>query len=76
MGTADSGQGSGGEVVSQSPLKGKAFSTFPDPNPPFELRPEMGFRLSTKACPAQWPVIDNSAINRLAKGKLPSHRSA
>ena len=23
--------------------------------------------------PAQWPAIDNSAIKRLAKGKLPSH---
>jgi hypothetical protein len=29
----------GGEGVSQSPLKGKAFSTFRDQNPPFELRP-------------------------------------
>jgi len=65
----------GGEGVSQSPLKYKAFSTFLDQNPPFELRPKMGFRL-TKACPAQWPVIDNNVIKRLAKGNLPSHRSA
>jgi hypothetical protein len=33
------GQG-GGESVSQSPLKDKAFSTFLDQNPPFELPPE------------------------------------
>lgn len=30
----------GGESVSQSLLKDKAFSTFLDQNPPFELRPE------------------------------------
>src|SRR5216684_1093043 len=30
----------GGESVSQSPLKDKAFSTFLDQNPPFEPRPE------------------------------------
>src|SRR5882672_2500094 len=29
----------GGEGVSQSPLKVKAFSIFRDQNPPFELRP-------------------------------------
>jgi hypothetical protein len=28
----------GGEGVSQSPLKGRAFSIFLDQNPPFELR--------------------------------------
>jgi len=33
----------GGESVSQSPLKDKAFSTFLDQNPPFELLAEMGF---------------------------------
>jgi hypothetical protein len=31
--------------------------------------------LSTKACPAQWLVMDNRVIKRLAKGKLPAHRS-
>jgi len=31
---------------------------------------------STKACPAQWPMIDDGVIERLAKGKLPSSRSA
>jgi hypothetical protein len=67
---------SGGESVSQLPLKDKAFSTFPDENPPFELPPKNGISPSTKAFPAQWPVIDNSAIKRLAKSKLPSHRSA
>jgi len=36
----------------QSPLKQKAFSTLPDPNPPVELRPENRFRLPTKACSA------------------------
>ena len=35
----------GGESVSQSPLKDKAFSTFFDQNPPFELLSEMGFAL-------------------------------
>jgi hypothetical protein len=66
----------GGESGSQSPLKDQAFSTFLDQNPPFELPPENGISPSTKARPAQCPVIDNSAIKRLAKGKLPSHRSA
>ena len=42
MGTTDSGQGSGGEGVSQSPLKDKVFSIFLDQNPPLELRPEKG----------------------------------
>ena len=65
----------GGEGVSQSPLKDKAFSTFLDRNPPFELTKKGDFAFD-KACPDQWPVIDNSAIKRLAKGKLPSHRSA
>ena len=65
----------GGEGVSQSPLKDKVFSTFLDQNPPSELPPKMEFRLRQN-CPAQWPVIDNTAIKRLAKGKLPSHRSA
>jgi hypothetical protein len=64
----------GGESVSQSPLKDQAFSTFLDQNPLFELPPENGFSPSTKACPTQWPVVDNSATKRLAKGKLPSHR--
>jgi hypothetical protein len=36
----------GGEGVSQSPLKDKAFSTFLDQNPPFELRAKMVFRFS------------------------------
>jgi hypothetical protein len=53
--------GYGGESVSQSPLKDQAFSTFLDQNPPFELLPENGISPSTKACPAQWPVVDNSA---------------
>jgi hypothetical protein len=66
----------GGESVSQLPLKDKAFSTFLDQNPPFELPPENGISSPAKACSAEWPAIDNSAINRLAKGKLPSHRSA
>jgi hypothetical protein len=56
----------GGEGVSQPPLKDKAFLTFFGQNPPFEL-PEKGVSPSTKACPAQWSVIDNSAIKRLAR---------
>jgi hypothetical protein len=51
----------GGESVSQSLLKDKAFSTFLNQNPPFELPPENGISPSTKACAAQWPVVDNSA---------------
>jgi hypothetical protein len=35
----------GGESVSQSPLKDRAFSTFQEQDPPFELRRKMGFRL-------------------------------
>jgi hypothetical protein len=35
-------QCSGGEGVSQSPLKDNAFSTLLDQNPPFELPPENG----------------------------------
>ena len=35
-------QRSGGEGVSQSPLKDKAFLTFRDQNPPFELPPKAG----------------------------------
>jgi hypothetical protein len=69
-------QCSGGEGVSQPPLKDNAFSTFLDQNPPFEQRPENGISPSTNACAVQWTVIDNSAIKRLAKGKLPSHHSA
>jgi hypothetical protein len=61
------------ESVSQPPLKDKAFSTFLGQNPPFELPPENGISPSTKACPAQMAVIDNTAIKRLTKGKLPSH---
>jgi hypothetical protein len=33
----------GGESVSQSPLKDKAFSTLLEQNPPFELRPNPAF---------------------------------
>jgi hypothetical protein len=41
----------GGEGDSQSPLKGRAFSTFQDQNPPFELRPENGISLRQKPVP-------------------------
>jgi hypothetical protein len=41
----------GGESVSQSPLKDKVFSTFLDKNPRFGLRPENGISSSTKASP-------------------------
>jgi hypothetical protein len=37
----------GGEGVSQSPLKDKAFSTFLGQNPPFELRRKLAFRLQS-----------------------------
>src|SRR6266566_3503009 len=61
--------GAGGESVSQLPLKDKAFSTFLDQNPPFELPPKWNSAFD-KTCPAQWPVIDNTAIKQLAKGKI------
>jgi hypothetical protein len=61
--------GYGGEGVSQSPLKDQAFSTFLDQNPPFELPPKWNSAFD-KTCPAQWPVVDDRAIKRLAKGKL------
>jgi hypothetical protein len=35
----------------------------------------MEFRFD-KTRPAQWPVIDDTAIKQVAKGKLPSRRSA
>src|SRR5260370_31106010 len=46
---------SGGEGVSQSPLKDGAFSTFQNQNPPFELRRKMGFRLRQKPVPPNGP---------------------
>jgi hypothetical protein len=39
--------GYGGESVSQSPLKRKAFLTFLGQNPPFELRRKLAFRLQS-----------------------------
>jgi hypothetical protein len=62
----------GGGIVSQSPMKDKAFSLFLDQNAPFESRPKNGISLSTKACPAQSPVIDNSVIKRLGETKISS----
>jgi hypothetical protein len=59
-------QCSGGESVSQCPLKTRAFSTFLDQNPPFELQPKMAFA-SDKSLLRQSPVIDNNAIKRLAE---------
>jgi hypothetical protein len=50
-------------------LKDKAFSTFLDQNPPFELRPKNGISPSAKVC-APDGVINNSAIKRLAKDKI------
>ncbi len=54
----------GGESVSQSPLKDRAFSTFQDQNPPFELRRKMGFRLRQK------PVM--AVFRDWWRGRLPS----
>jgi hypothetical protein len=36
----------------------------------------MGFCRQQKPVPPNGPFIDNSAIKRLVKGKLPSHSSA
>jgi hypothetical protein len=41
-------------------LKYKAFSTFLDQNPPFELQPEMEFGLRQKPIPTDDPIIDNT----------------
>ena len=58
----------GGEGVSQPPLKDKAFSTFLDQNPPFELRPGPKWDFTAgKSLFSQWPMIDNNAPKRLAK---------
>src|SRR5258708_16728536 len=46
-GTLDRKVGAGGEGVSQSPLKDKAFSTFLDQNPPFELPRKLAFRFQS-----------------------------
>ena len=46
-------QAIGGEGVSQSPLKDKAFSTFLDQNPLFELQREMRFASDTEAKPGR-----------------------
>ena len=60
-------QCSGGEGVSQSPLKDKALSTFVDQNPPFQLRAKMEFRVrkhvrfSTANSARCW-LVDSSFI--------------
>jgi hypothetical protein len=59
---------SGGESVSQSPLKDKVFSTFLDQNPPFELQPGPKWNFTAgKSLFSQWCMIDNNAPKRLAK---------
>jgi hypothetical protein len=56
----------GGEGVSHPPLKDKAFSTFLDQNPPFELRPGPKWDFTSgKSLFSQWPMIDNNAPKRL-----------
>jgi hypothetical protein len=61
----------GGESVSQPPLKDKAFSTFLDQNPPFELRPENGISPSAKA----WRHRQQ-CDQATGEGQIASHRSA
>jgi hypothetical protein len=56
-------RGYGGESVSQSPLKDKAFSTFLDQNQPFELRRRMRF------CLRQKQVMRRSAIGAASRGR-------
>jgi hypothetical protein len=54
--------------VSQPPLKNKAFSTFLEQNPPFELRPGPKWDFTAgKSLFSQWPMIDNNATKRLVK---------
>jgi hypothetical protein len=66
----------GGESVSQSLLKDKAFSTFLDQNPPFELPPEKWDFAFDKSLSRPMARRRQQCIKRLAKRKLPSHRSA
>jgi hypothetical protein len=54
--------GSGGESVSQPPLKDKAFSTFLGQNPPFEPRPNNGVSPIDRSPFRQWPVIDKTPL--------------
>src|SRR5271169_4077182 len=53
----------GGESVSQSPLKYKAFSVFPDQNLLFEPRSEMGFRLRRKSSVSDIDTVTSSALS-------------
>ena len=56
----------GGEGGSQSLLKDKAFSTFLDQNPPFELQPENGISPSTKSLSRPMARRRQQCIKRLA----------
>jgi hypothetical protein len=60
----DVSKGAGGEGVSQSPLKDKAFSTFLDQNPPLELRPENGIF-----------AVDNSRSRPMARHRQQCHQA-
>jgi len=65
----------GGESVSQSPLKDKAFSTFLDKNPPFELPPEKwNFAFDKSLCRPMDRHRQQCATKRLAKRKLRGRR--
>jgi hypothetical protein len=59
----------GGQGVSQPSLKDRAFSTFLDQNPPFELRPEFA---SDRSLFRQWPVIEPRAQNAAERAWLGS----
>jgi hypothetical protein len=66
----------GGESVSQSSLKDKAFSTFLGQNPPFE-RLSYGRKwdfAASKTLFSHGPIVESNGIKRLAKGELPSRR--
>jgi hypothetical protein len=58
-------QRGGGEGVSQSPLKDKAFLTFSDQSPPFELRPKTGVSPSIFSWKPSWliQILANHSIS-------------
>jgi hypothetical protein len=65
FGTGDPVENSGGESVSQLPLKDKAFLTFLGQNPPFELRPKTGVSPPIFSWNPSWPiqVLANPSIS-------------
>jgi hypothetical protein len=67
----------GGERVSQPPLKDKAFSTFLDQNPPFELRRKPAFclRCFVSSCgQSRTGRLNAACLARKRRGRRTAHR--